>query len=67
MDRFCAEGHLRHYVPLQAEEYVAAPAHLLGEPPRALLAFLNVGRQVEVVALDTAPERGKIQLLNFNP
>jgi hypothetical protein len=30
-------------------------------------SFLNVGRRVAVAALDTAPECGKIQVLNFNP
>jgi len=39
----------------QVREYVTAMAHLLGERPRALLVFLNVGGQVGVVTFDTAP------------
>ena len=62
------EAHVRQKkYDRQVQEYAAALAHLLGERPRALLAFLNVGRRVEVAALDTAPECGKIQVLNFNP
>jgi ATP-dependent exoDNAse (exonuclease V) beta subunit len=33
---------------LQVERYVEAVEHLLGERPRALLVFLNVGRQIYV-------------------
>ncbi|MCK4316274.1 MAG: hypothetical protein KAX24_10935, partial [Anaerolineae bacterium] len=40
----------------QVRGYVTAVTHLLGERPRALLVFLNVGGQVEVVTLDTTPE-----------
>jgi ATP-dependent helicase/nuclease subunit A len=62
------EAHVRQKkYDRQVREYVAALTRLLGERPRALLVFLNVGRRVEVAALDTAAECGKIQLLNFNP
>ncbi|MEE9617737.1 MAG: 3'-5' exonuclease, partial [Anaerolineae bacterium] len=40
----------------QVREYVTVVGHLLGERPRALLVFLNVGGQVEMVTLDTTPE-----------
>ena len=40
----------------QVRGYVAAVTHLLGERPRALLVFLNVGGQVKTVTLDTTPE-----------
>ncbi len=38
----------------QVRGYVAAVTHLLGERPRALLVFLNVGGQVAVIPFDTA-------------
>ncbi len=51
------EAHIRQKkYDQQVREYVAAVAHLLGERPRALLVFLNVGRQVEEVRFDTASE-----------
>ncbi len=50
----------------QVGEYVTAMTHLLGERPRALLVFLNVGGQVAVLPVDTASECGKIQSLNFS-
>ncbi len=49
----------------QVHEYVAAVTPFLGERPRALLVFLNVGRGVEALILDTASECSKIQSLNF--
>jgi len=49
----------------QVEDYVAALSRVLGERPRALLVFLNVGQEVAVAELDTRSECGKIQLLNF--
>jgi hypothetical protein len=35
----------------QVRGYLEAVTQQLGEPPRALLVFLNVGRQVRVVLL----------------
>ncbi len=49
----------------QVRGYVAALTHVMGERPRALLVFLNVGGRVEAAELDTASECCKIQLLNF--
>ncbi|HET89939.1 MAG TPA: hypothetical protein ENN99_04245 [Chloroflexi bacterium] len=49
----------------QVRGYAAAVIRLLGERPRTLLIFLNVGRQVEVVEFDTGLDCGKIQRLNF--
>ncbi|MFQ6100765.1 MAG: UvrD-helicase domain-containing protein [Anaerolineae bacterium] len=60
------EAHIRQKrYDEQVREYVAAVTRLLGKRPRALLVFLNVGKSVEVVELDTTAERGKIQLMNF--
>jgi menaquinone-dependent protoporphyrinogen IX oxidase len=50
----------------QVGEYITAMTRLLGERPRALLVFLNVGRRVAVLPVDTASECGKIQSLNFS-
>ena len=49
----------------QVRDYVTALTHILGERPRALMVFLNVGGKVEVAELDTTSKRCKIQLLNF--
>jgi ATP-dependent helicase/nuclease subunit A len=52
-DQLRADADLKAHVrqegyDVQVREYVAATATLLGEPPRAVLVFLNVGGQVRV-------------------
>ncbi|MDY7080695.1 MAG: UvrD-helicase domain-containing protein [Chloroflexota bacterium] len=69
-DRLKAEADLEAHIGRkrydeQVGEYVAAVARLMGECPRAMIVFLNVDRQVEVVTVDTASNCGKIQSLNF--
>ncbi|MEA3338942.1 MAG: hypothetical protein U9R15_03155, partial [Chloroflexota bacterium] len=61
------EAHIREEgYDEQVREYVAAVTRLMGERPRALLVFLNVGGEVEAAELDIAAKRCKIQLLNFD-
>ena len=60
------EAHVRQKkYDRQIGEYVIALDRLLGQRPRAVLVFLNVGGKVEAVELDTLAKWGKIQLLNF--
>ena len=70
-DRLTDEAELAAHIRAekydeQVKGYVTAATTLLGQRPRALLVFLNVGGEVKVLEFDTEAKGHKIQLLNFD-